>query len=379
MYKLHLLILPIFILISLQFLISNIKILSKPVSGDFEYFYIAGQRALLGQNPYVKFGEGFLRNPPPTLFIYSLLPLLPIQISQVVFFIISFIAFLLGSYFLFKTASQSPGWKVWLTYLSLVLIFFPFRYTLGSGHINNLLFLFLILTLYFLKQKGGIISGFFLALSISLSITPAFLMFAFLLQRRYRMLILTIVSLFAILVVTLLRFGPNLFINYQLASSSYLDFGISAYYNQSLAALLNRVFHNPQLTSFLVFNSFIIGSLIFAYFIIKSRNGIKQNITIWSISILYLLIFVPFAWQYHFILTIFCLVITYHIALKLKVGYKFFLLIMLSYLLIGWNIKNPQAFENISTVGPFILSHVLIGALLLLFLNFYLLKRFFKT
>lgn len=378
MNRLFWIILPIFILVFLQFLISNIKILTKSAGGDFKYFYNTGQRVLLGANPYVKEGEGLLRNPPPSLFLYGLLPLFPIQLSQIIFWIFSVFSFLTGSFFLFKLINQSYNLKVWLIYLISILIFFPFRYTLGSGHINNILFMLLILFFYFLKERRVILSGISLALSISLSITPAFLLFIILLQRRYKAVLWTILALTIISTITYLKFGADIFRNYQIVSKTYFDFGISAYYNQSLAAFITRLSQNQELTKFFVFIALGLALLIFLFFQRYSKNNLSQNLIIWSISILYMLIFAPFAWQYHFVIVIFPLVTTTYLAIKNKLSYLFFFFLILSYLMIGWNIKNPHIFEKINILGPIILSHVLIGAVLLLLLNFYQLKKLLR-
>ncbi len=368
-------IVQIFILVFLQFLISNIKLLGKPPSGDFAYFYNTGQRVLIGQNPYIREGEPFLRNPPPALLIYSLLPLVPIKISQITFFAISFMAFFIGSYFLFNAIGYRPGWTHWLIYFIAVLIFFPFRYTLGSGHINNLLFLFIVLTFYFLKRKNEIASGFFLATAILLSVTPLFLAVILFLQKKFKILLWTILSLITVSFVTLLRFGFEIFKNYLSASTSYLDFGISAYYNQSLAALFTRIFNDPGLTQSIIFIILICSLLYFFYLIFKTKDNTDQGIIIWNIGVIYLIIFAPFAWQYHFVITIFPLLTTSYLILKTKQGFIFLFIVALSYSLIGYNIKHPQIFDKLNIIGQIILSHVLIGTFILLILNFYLLRK----
>lgn len=368
----------IFLVVFGQFLISNIKILTKPAEGDFKYFYNTGQRALLGVNPYIKEGEGLLRNPPPSLFIYSLLPLFPIQLSQSIFWIFSFFSFLTGSFFLFKLINQSYNLKIWLIYLISILIFFPFRYTLGSGHINNLLFMLLVLFFYFLKERRVILSGISLALSISLSITPAFLLFIILLQKRYKAILWTILALIIIVTITYLKFGAAIFRDYQIVSRTYFDFGISAYYNQSLAAFIARLSQNPELTKFFVFIAISLAVVIFLFFQRYSKDYLPQNLIIWSIGILYILIFVPFAWQYHFVITIFSLVTTTYLVIRNKLPFLFFFFLIVSYLMIGWNIKNPQAFEKVNILGSIILSHVVLGTILLLILNYYLLKKLLR-
>ena len=99
------LVVPIFLLIALQFIVSNIKLLKSP-GQDFEVFYLSGQQAVVRQNSYLMLGKDIVRNPPPALLLFMLLPLLPIQLSQIIWFILSLIIFFIGSYFLFKILAE---------------------------------------------------------------------------------------------------------------------------------------------------------------------------------------------------------------------------------------------------------------------------------
>src|SRR3989344_8660575 len=91
------LVVPIFLLIALQFIVSNIKLLRSP-GQDFEVFYLSGQQALQKQNPYLMLGKDIARNPPPALLFFSLLPLFSIQLSQIIWLILSLMIFIIGSY-----------------------------------------------------------------------------------------------------------------------------------------------------------------------------------------------------------------------------------------------------------------------------------------
>lgn len=146
------LILFISLLIITQFIFANIKLLKIPAPAqDFEVFYLSGQQVINKQNPYLQLGKDIVRNPPPALLLFSLFPLFPVLVSQTLWFIASMVLFILGSFILFKILGildkdklfNVNNWKLWVFYLSLVFLFFPFRYNLGSGQVNNLLFLLL--------------------------------------------------------------------------------------------------------------------------------------------------------------------------------------------------------------------------------------------
>ncbi len=370
------LIIPIFLLTAVQFTLSNIKLLKFPAQ-DFEVFYLSGKQVLKTENPYLKLGQDIVRNPPPTIIIFSLLPLLPILTSQAIWFIVSFLTFLVASFFLFKIL-EANNWKIWLTFLSLSFLFFPFRYNLGSGQVNNLLFLLIVLAFYFTKNRKIYKAAISVALAIAIKITPLFFLLVFLFQKKIKQFFCTLISLGILLLVTSPFLTFNIYKYYFSISNSYLDFTNESYYNQSLAALINRLVHNPNIAQTIVVFISIMSILVFSLLITKVKQNLLSDIIIWNISILYILILAPFAWQYHFVIIIFPLVTTAYLLVKGKMSYSFYLLLGLSYFMIGWNIKNPQVFEKVNILGGVILSHVVLGAILLLLLNYSLLKKLLR-
>jgi len=381
---LDILIIIFFIIISLQFAISNIKSL-RTISQDFAVFYLSGKQAINKQNPYLLIGSDIVRNPPPTILLFSLLTLLSVKISQTTWFVLSLFSFIIASYYIFRILEKSDGnkfifsrsWKVWLIYFSFTLIFFPFRYNLGSGQVNNFLFLFLVLVFYFLQSKKELWAGFFLSLAILLKITPTFLLIILFLQKKTKTVVWTIIYTIIILATAFLLLGGKIYLNYLTITKSFFDFNIYTYYNQSLSGFLSRVFNNVELTKWLAYTTIIIVLTIVLFLFKKTeRNSFQSNIIFWNISIICILILVPFAWQYHFVIIIFPLVTTTYICYKMKVPNKIFFFLILSYLLIGWNIKNPTTLLNKGIFGSVILSHVFFGSIILLLLNYYFAKNY---
>lgn len=381
-----LLILPIFFLIALQFIVSNIKLLRSPAQ-DFEVFYLSGQQAIAKQNPYLMLGQDIVRNPPPALLLFMLLPLFPIQLSQIIWFILSLIIFIISSYFLFKTLAEldkdkflNPrNWRLWLPYLSLAFIFFPFRYNLGSGQVNNILFLLIVSAFYLSLHKKWGLSALSLALAIVLKITPTFLLYTLLVQKKIHLVLLTSIWVIIISAITTLLLGFGVYRDYLTIPGSFFDFRVSTYYNQSFTGFLARISSNFELNKWLVLTTLTIASM--SLFFVHNRlakNSLLSGPILWNLSILFMLLLAPFAWQYHFVIIIFPLVVTAFLSYKMKLSYKFFLFLALSYLLVGWNIKNPAAYANSGLIGAVILSHTFIGATLLLLLNYYLVTKFPK-
>lgn len=370
-----------FLVIALQFTFSNFKALKTPAY-DFEVFYLAGQQLVTNQNPYLKIKNDVPRQPPPAIFLFAVLPTFTLLQSQVIWFLLSLISFLIGSYFLFRfleiidqtNTAFSRNIKVWLVYLSLSLTFFPFRFTLSSGQVGNLLFLTLCLMLYFLALKKNFLTGLFFCLSIFLKISPLFLAYELLLHRKIKLLLLTLVCLAVSSVITIAVFGFQIYSNYLNVPSSFFDFSLATYYNQSLVGFLARISSNQTLNQLVYFFSLTIG-LIWLFFIHqKNRNNETTELLLLNINFVYMLIFAPFAWQHHFVVMIIPLVLATYFAYKLKTGFWFFLLLYLAYLMIGWNIKSPETFKGLGVLTPFILSHYLWGCLLLICLNYQLLS-----
>jgi len=373
-------IIPIFIiclfaLVTAQFLLSSSKLLKFPAQ-DFEVFYLAGQFALKGENPYQRIpGKDPFKNPPPALLVFAPLASLPILQSQALWFISSITAYLIASFYLFKIVGWS-GWKKWLIFLTATIVFFPFRYNLGSGQINNILFLFIILNFYFLRTKP-MKSALSLAGAIMLRVTPLFFMFSLLTTSRLKQIHQTFLGLLVLAIIAFVFFGPSIYQNYQQGTDSYLNFGISSYYNQSIDGLLSRTLNQPH-THLVIILVLLVTLLSTIYFQSRRiKDGFLRDLTLWSIGTICLLIFAPYSWQYNFVVIIFSLVATFHLGRKLMLPKIFFGLLGLSYLLLGANIKNPLNFTGL--LGGMILSHVLIGALILLALDFYILKKLQKS
>lgn len=379
-------VLVVFFLVSIQFAYSHIKILSQSPAFDFETLYFSGHQALNGQNPYLKLHSDTVRNPPPAILLYSIWALLPIKLSEIVWFILSITIFLIGSYFLIKTLEKennkffnSKNILFWLLYLILVLRFFPFRWNVGSGQINNLLFALLCISFYLIRYKKQYLGSVALALGISIKLTPLFILFNFFIQKKFRLVFYTLFNLFTIFCLTILILatkGINIIKDYSSIPNLYFDFYTTNYHNQSLASFLTRLLSNPQASQTISVICLIIGLVIFYIFFRKNtKYDFKSEILSWNISILYMLIFAPFAWKYHFVIIIFPLLTTCFLLYTTIARTKAWIVLVLSYLLISFHFKSGYLLEYFNPIQAVVFSHVLVGAILLLILNFYLVSK----
>lgn len=371
-----------FFLVFAQFVFKSATQLRGPAI-DFEILYLAGKQVLKGDNPYLVLGSDIFRYPPPILLIFAPLAALPIIPSQALWFLASLASFILGSYLLFKIADHINGkfsligkWQLWLIYLLLCLRFFPLRHNLGSGQVNTFLFLLLVLVFFLQLKRKEFASSLALALAIGLKVTPLIFVLVLFLQKKYKSLLWVFLGLVALVVITAIAISPNIFSQYQTVAGTYLDFGISRYQNQALTGFLNRVFINPGFVLGVYFAALTVFLLFFVHsFRSLRKSNFLKTVVLWNTSILAMLIFSPFAWQFHFTLAIFPLFMTTCLAAKTRSSYKAFLVIAFSYVLMGSNIRDPLVYQAWGILGSLILSHTLLGAILLLFLNLDFLRR----
>jgi hypothetical protein len=373
------LIIALFLVIATQFIISSISRLSKGPAQDFAVFYLAGKQFLTGKNPYQKIGTEIIKNPPPAMFAFAPLGLLPITLSEKVYFVLSFLAFLATSYILLKAVNKNPTrliqrhWKLTLIYLSLSLRFFPLRHNLASGQVNNFLLLLLTLAFYYQINKKEFLSSLMLAFAIVLKLTPALFFITLLIQKKLKSLSLLLLNLVTITLATLFITGTSIFKTYLSITKSFLKINPN-YYNQALTGLLSRISSNLVLPGYLLLLLLCIPIFLYLRKYLGKKN-FMENTILWNSTILAMLILPSFAWQYHFVIAIFPLFLTTFLLIKTKLAKQYLLLVGISYLLLAWNFKDPSIFDNLGILKALILSHATLGALLLLTLNLHLLPK----
>lgn len=361
------------IFITVVFLLSTIiflKVLIYDYYPDFSVYYDGTKTFLQGGNPYLEGKEYFTPfvYPPTVLLIFLPFTLLPFFIAQKVFVVISILCLLLSIGLLFKLFNQTPLSALGLFLITLALNFFPAKFTLGMGQINNVVLLMATLFIYFYVKKKEILSGAFLAFAISLKLFPVLLIVFLIINKRWKILLSVIFTASAIVLATLL-FVNSQIISYFLMTvlPTLLESWKAYYYNQSLSAFLIRELNNLELASML--RSAVSAILIISSFFLvwKFKNDDKSGILSISLLITLSLIVNTFSWQHHFVWLLIPLFITFHFIKSNHLGTQYYFALGVSYLLMAANMKDPSSFPI------FFQSHVLYGALLLYTLNVYLL------
>lgn len=339
---------------------------------DFSSYYYGTITVVNGENPYLG-GKDFFTPfvyPPPVLLFFFPFTLLPFFIAQKVFLIISILCLLLSIGILFKLFKLSPLSILGLFLTTLVLNFFPAKFTLGMGQINNVVLLMVTLFVYFYVKKKEILSGSFLATAISLKLFPVLLIIYLIFNKRWKTLLSVALATLAIALVTFVFINPQIISHFlTTVLPNLIESWKADYYNQSLSAFLIREWDNLGVISVLrsAISAFLI--IISFLFVWKFKRNDKAGLLSINLLITLSLIVNTFSWQHHFVWLLIPLFITFYHIKNNRLGKSYYFILGLSYSLMAVNMKNPSLFPILFQ------SHVLYGALLLYILNVCLLLK----
>jgi len=338
--------------------------LTSTVAPDFNVLFLAAGDLLVKLNPYLNefifTGVGY---PPNTLLFYLFFNLLPYQIGQNVFLLISFLSLILSIYISFRVLKSKPTLLLFSTYLLLIVFSFPSKFTFGMGQNNFVVLALLLLSFWFFVKKKDMLSGLFLGLVVSFKTVFVFFLLFYLLKKRWKLLLSALFTIIVLVILTGEVFGWHLYNFYFLkVVPPLLNLeGREIYYNQGLMGFISRLTLDLNIRKYLAFSLSVILVFISSLFSLNIKN---RNIQ-FSLFITSLVIIDTLSWQHHFVWLIFPFIV---IAQKLFERKNIFeiILLVLSYVLISWNFK---IYPDFSFLNPLVLSHVFIGAIILYFLE----------
>ncbi len=183
------------------------------------------------------------------------------------------------------------------------------------------------------------------------------------------LMIVLLLSLLAVLIFGL-EMTHDYFLN--VLPSLMSSQGKWIYYNQATSGFVTRLMGESNL-AFSLTTLFSLSILATALWLsAKSREITSLN---FSLIIVTILLINSFSWQHHFVLTIFPFLAVLNLLREQKARRAPWLILLTSYLLISFNLKNPTLFQN-NPLEPIILSHVFFGTLTLFaILVYYLIKE----
>jgi hypothetical protein len=340
------------------------------IAPDFHVLWKATKFLGAGNNPYLAqdifTGVGYPLN---TLLFYFPLTIFNYQLAQNIFTFLSFLSLLGIIYISVIIARKKFSWRYLLFIVFLSLISFPTKFTLGMGQ-NNLLAFFLVLLSYcFFKKRKRVVSGLLLGAAIAFKTIFGFFILYYFIKKEWKVFFYSLVVVsFSIIFIGLI-FDINFYTYYfhKVIPPLLNVSGREIYYNQGLMGFFSRLTSDLILRKQLTSISSLVILFTVGYFSIRKR----KNDLSFSLFIIGLLLIDTLSWQHHFVWLVFPYILLFEKARKYKIGVP--ILITISYVLISWNFGKTLAFSGL--LGSIVYSHTFIGALILLFVNIYLLKR----
>lgn len=334
---------------------------------DFSVYYRGTQDYLSQRNPYpANPKDGAVIYPPISVVILAPFGLLPYELAENAWTAASYLSLVTTIIILLKSIGPKISVLNFFVLHSLLMLSFPVKFTLGMGQINLLLLLLVALSFYFFQKERQYLSGSMLALAASIKLSPVILLLFYVRKKQWK----TVVSFLALFI--LLNGVGLILLGTQATQDYWMDIlpsiptvGNASYYNQALTGWLSRAFI-PDFTAKIV-NYIVFGGLLFFSFCNTAthRRSATLELGEYGLFLLSTLIGIGLAWQHHFVTALIPFIALGLLLFEKQRKRKTLLvgLMLVAYLLIALNIKNPS---SISGFGhTLLLSHALYGAFLL--------------
>lgn len=340
---------PTIFLISVLSLLRTTYILWNTTLPDLDAFYKFSHDLLNGSNPYLVV-EIF--TPPVGLMFFFPLLFFSIEVAQKVWLLLSIILFCISLYFIGKTYKLK--FDLIIVIFSLIVVSFPFKFTLGMGQTNMVLLFMITSFLFFLNQKNKIASALSFSFSIVIKLIPSIFIFELIFLKKWKIIFFTLISLLFLYIIPIFfsRELINLYylknILFPLVSTPASD----VYYNQSITGLTAR-YDMPFIAVFIVRLALILFTLITSF-----RNR-EKPFYVFPLLLTGVMMINTFTWQHQLIL----LVIPFSYLLSRKIDAKKILMLLIIFSLLAINIKNPDNVQGF--LRSIIFSHGFFGIFLL--------------
>jgi len=357
----------IFILffLSLISIIRSLALIIFSTAPDFSVLWTGAADLIRGANPYINpslfTGIGY---PPNTLLFYLPFSLLPYQLAQVLFTLLSFGSFLGIIIISFKILKEKFSWQTFLVVFSLSLLSFPTKFTFGMGQSNIIAFFMLLLSYYLYKEKKLGMAGLILGLAISLKTIFAFFIIFFVLKKQWKVIKLAGLTIVATIGITSIFSNTNLYGYYlkEVVPPLFNLSGREIYYNQGVMGFISRLTNDLNERKYISLIISLFLTLFASWFALYKKGKDLQ----FSLFITTLLLIDTLSWQHHFVLLIFPFILVANFATRKKFLF-YLILIVTSYLLVSWNFSDPSPYYGFPK--SLLLSNTFYGALMLFFIN----------
>ena len=338
---------------------------------DFSQYFWGLKTIVQGINPYIVAQNSLTPTvyPPFVLFLLSPFGFLPIFWAGKIWTVFSIIFLFLAVYLIFKIYNKKIFSSLGFIILGLVCLSFPVKFTLGMGQINNLILFLFVLSIYFLEKKKNYLPSLFLALSLAIKLFPVFFPLYFLIRKKWKLLFFTFTTIGLFYLVSFL-IDPKINIYfYKNILPTFLSGWKTDYYNQSLSGFIGRSISEDYIRGLIRYFLSAIFILISFFVIFKSPLNTKLANMHLGLLVSLNLIISNFSWQHHFAFMVFPFIATMFYIQKMKNKTKLLVLLFIAYVLISFNLKDPNA------VPILLRSHVFYGAVLMWILQAFLIWK----
>ncbi|STX27802.1 Protein of uncharacterised function (DUF2029) [Legionella beliardensis] len=284
---------------------------------DFISFYASATAYLKHSNPYKVLVSNFLPtnlvklpinlNPPFFLELIEPLTKLSYRLATVIWFFILFISGLIGAYFSFKICVSPQTFKK--NWFYLFIIYLGFYSTVISTtivQVGSLLLFFIIGGYYFYLRKNDYLAGFLWGFIITLKIFPALLFFFALKQRRYRVLMVTIITCIITHLIPIITHGIHIYTLYFDMVHRVLWYGDlwnASFYGFLFRLLIDSADNHQSL--WFVHAIYAVIFLILLIWYVKKIDRIQTNDhRSFCLTLVMMLFMSPLGWLYYFPLLI---------------------------------------------------------------------------
>ena len=334
---------------------------------DFQVFWLDGKVALTGRNFYdaknyqamsLPFnpGDDFKKEiidvgfkyPPFTMFFFLPLGLFDISKAYILWQILNLLVCAGCIYGIWKLFLYDYGVLSLLLVAMLMLGLEPVRSTFSFSQTN---FLVLSLFLLFWRNKSKGWSGIWLALCVVIKPYMALLYIYPLITRKWKMLAIAVLTLLAITFLSVLAFGPDVFVSFfNNPASKVPSYLYTEGVNQSLLATILRLFPNQLKKGPLFLNPLYLGISFILTLITAWAASMKKNSEEWVIlSIIFLaLIIYPASLEHYSVFLIIPVVLLFRQSSENVMGRIYiFSIILVTYFLSGYDSGYYMFFVNI--------------------------------
>tara|TARA_B110000879_G_scaffold171045_1_gene221752 strand:- start:278 stop:1429 length:1152 start_codon:yes stop_codon:yes gene_type:complete len=265
---------------------------------DFDAFYQSSQALLQGKNPY----QVLNLNPPIFLLLFSPLSHLSSHQAFLCLSLIMALCLFFSIRWALELFAKELTYKHW--YSLLFVCSFPVLTNFIIGQVTAFIFFLIMGGFYLLEKKKFFFCACTWGLLTALKFFPALLFFYLIRLRHYRLCLMFCTSISLCLLIPALLYGPDIYSMYLTRLSNITWYSHS--WNLSLYSIPFKLFltrssglSDAHYLTLLSLTLCALGLAVYLKILFLNKINTKQQ---FFLTICFMLLLSPFAWQYYFIL-----------------------------------------------------------------------------